>query len=287
MQKSTLALYIQKVAEGDKSFAGRLCAQLADRLVYVPTRAQAKSGQRVKVSILRLFESGSFVVPVFTTERKLREWSHPENHDLETISLLGADFCSALDGNTSIWVDPGAEPNVKLSPAFVRDIAVAGGVEDDSRGTDEIAPPAVAEPMNPATTPAAAVSSPMASFPAFAPTSSSPMRTPGEETAPNFRAVRKEEFPPFVPPSAHSVETGQPTSRAVEHREPPPLETMRAHRSSLAAGALHGDAPRGAEVTGSAAGRGETPAEGASESHLQPDDPKRKSLFGLFSKKEG
>jgi len=282
MQKSTLGLYMQKVAEGDLSFAGRLCAQLADRLIYIPTKAQAKSGQAVKVSIVRLFEDGSYVVPVFTAEKKLRDWATHSGRTVDAISLLGADFCSALDGETSISIDPESESSVKLGPNFVREISMSGGSGDygemAASVAERVSVPAAPQPVSPPVVPSS-----LASFPGgiASPSSSQPLTPP----SPPPRSVRKEEFPPFVPPSAQAPEPSPPAQRVIERPEPPIGETIRAHRSSLAAGVLMGP---GEDDSGGEGGSPNADTAGASSAPTQHEpatEKKKKGLFGLFTKK--
>lgn len=130
MQKSLLALYMQKVAEGDSSFLGRLCGQLADRLLVVPTQQQSKKGQAVKVSIARIAHSNGATIPVFTSEKKFREWAGAHAHIGDSISLLGADLCGALDGATAVWIDPESQPSVRLPADAVGAIAGSGEGSD-------------------------------------------------------------------------------------------------------------------------------------------------------------
>ncbi|MFM1847263.1 MAG: SseB protein N-terminal domain [Pseudomonadota bacterium] len=275
MQKSTLSLYIQKVSEGDRSFLARLCAQLADRILYVPTKAQAKSGQRVKVSIFRLSEEGKTIIPVFTTEKKLKDWALHGQRTVDSISLLGADFCSALDGESSIWVDAGSEPSVKLPPEIVREITMAGGSGDYTEIASAAAPPRKEmEPPKPA---APSPTGLMASFPVDGGVNGVPPSAP----SPSISGVKKEDFPPFVPPSVQPA--AETPHRGIEQREPPPYETIRAPRSSLAAGVLMGE-PLDPPISASSTDRpGEprvnTPAEEG------PVESKKKGIFGLFSKK--
>lgn len=266
---------MQKVAEGDTSFVGRLCAQLADRLLFIPTKAQAKNGPAVKVSIVRLFEDGKFIVPVFTAERKLRDWATKSGRSVDSISLLGADFCSALDGATSIAIDLGFEPAVTIGPDFVREISMSGGSGDYGEIARAVAD-RVKTPV--AVSPTAQPSAPssLASFPSASP----PESAPPPEPSPIPLPVRKEEFPPFVPPSAQPVESSRRHQRVVEERETPIGETIRAHRSSLAAGALLGESsPSPLKDTVARRSGVEEPVE-AEES----DSQKKKGLFGLFSK---
>jgi len=132
MKKSLLTLYIEKVAEGDVSFVDRLCAQLADRLIYVPIKKEgsAPKSRQVSFEVLKLNEGEKILVPVFTSEHFLTNWCQAQGLDAELISLLGADFCLALGDGSWLLIDPGAGATVELPPDDVRKIATVDAEAD-------------------------------------------------------------------------------------------------------------------------------------------------------------
>lgn len=281
MQKSTLALYIQKVAAGDRSFAERLCGQLADRLLYVPTTAQAKSGAAVKISIQKIIDAGTPCVPVFTSDKKFRAWCAHTGRPTESIALLGADLCSALGEAAHIWVDPGCDPNIKLGPDFVEQIAVSGGTGNYAEAAKE----ARSEPPPPTerTTEPPPKDEPigLAGFPSGPPAETAyeePVPTTAPRVSPSPRgSPPREEFPPFVPPGAGHppADPPPPAPRGVDVREPPIGDTIRRARTSLATGAVMGTPPEPPP----------TPPTTPESPERSPDQKGKKGLFGLFSKK--
>ncbi|MBX7143417.1 MAG: SseB family protein [Oligoflexia bacterium] len=127
MRKSLLNLCLQKVAEGDESFFDRLCQQLADRLIFAAVASggenQGGAEGRVTFSIVRMQEGHRLVVPIFTSEELYKTWEKATGHRGGSISLLGADFCAALDAQTWIRVDPGSNHCVELQPVLVKKVA--------------------------------------------------------------------------------------------------------------------------------------------------------------------
>jgi hypothetical protein len=135
MQKSSLNLYIQKLAAGDLSFADKLCDQLADRLIYAPlapSTVAEENGRQLKVSIMRLAEANRSVVCIFTSEDKFKSWAEQTEHKGGSISLLGADFCAALGELTWLRVDPGSLASIDLQPTLVARIAKSETVGSSS-----------------------------------------------------------------------------------------------------------------------------------------------------------
>lgn len=160
-QKSLLNLYLQKVAEGDESYADRLCAQLCDRLLYVPvapTEKKAGSETKLTFNVVTIAEAHRSLVPIFTTEEAYKAWVGASQHKGASISLLGADFCAALSGDSWVQVDPGTERKVELPPLLVKKIASHGVADEAARQGERttIKETPVAEPKS---TPAATLAS--------------------------------------------------------------------------------------------------------------------------------
>lgn len=142
MRKSLLNLYMQKVASGDLSYLDRLCKQLADRLVFTPVTSSNTTGEsgraKATFSVLRINEAHRSLVPLFTTERRFKEWSEREKHSGGSISLLGGDFCSALGAGAWVTLDPGFEDAIELDPVFVAKVAASGMSEEPAEEEPEI-----------------------------------------------------------------------------------------------------------------------------------------------------
>lgn len=139
MRKSLLSLYMQKVASGDLSYLDRLCKQLADRLVFTPIVASSDSSDaspKTTFSVLRINEASRSLVPLFTTERRFKEWNEKTKHQGGSISLLGGDFCAALGPNTWISLDRGFEDSIELDPVFVAKVSASSLHEDADEDTE-------------------------------------------------------------------------------------------------------------------------------------------------------
>jgi len=156
--RTTLDLFLQKVAAGDEQYVERLCRQLADRLLIVPT-SKAGTGtpsdlnytstnlsvnrahNEEIVRVYRIKEAHRSVIPVFTAQKRYKTWCEKEGHKHESISLLGADLCLSLGGKAWIAIDPGHENAFELQPALVQRIAEIEGLGDHTAvGTKESAP---------------------------------------------------------------------------------------------------------------------------------------------------
>lgn len=144
MQKSLFNLYMQKVAAGDLSYLDRLCKQLADRLVFAPITASSGAGagaqSKTTFSVLRISEPHRSLVPLFTTEKRFKEWADKNGHSSGSISLLGGDFCAALGADTWITLDRGFEDAIELDPVFVAKVSASSMAEDkpDSEDSEEL-----------------------------------------------------------------------------------------------------------------------------------------------------
>lgn len=129
MQRTPLYSYLEKVAAGDDTFRARLCQQLADRLIYVPIFERqpgefAAPGQ-FKVRVVRIVQEDVEKVLLFTTEKLYKSWASTFSQKTSFISLLGGDFCAALQRGTSVAVDIGTAHAVTLDDEAVRQVAAA------------------------------------------------------------------------------------------------------------------------------------------------------------------
>lgn len=132
-ERTVLNLYLSKVAEGDQSYLGKLCDRLADRLMCVPIFPMpAKKGSgRMTIQVFRATDEGREIYPIFTSERNLKNWATETGQAVEFISLLGADFCTAVGSDGWVAVDPGCAHAVLLSPANVHRISACPPAFDD------------------------------------------------------------------------------------------------------------------------------------------------------------
>ena len=146
MQKSLLNVYLERMSRGDVSCADKLCNRLAERLVHIPVTQEAKHGQGTTVSVVRFKEGDKSVVPMFTSEKNFEKWCAEHDHQGESISLLGADFCRALDPQIWVLVDPDSDTPVEFPPVLVNKIweqAYAG--EETAKPAIELEAPISAE----------------------------------------------------------------------------------------------------------------------------------------------
>ncbi len=120
MNKSLLTLYLQRVKEGDNSYVDKLLAQLAERLLHVPTDSDPlESAGNVTVKIIRTKEAHRAVVPVFTSSDLLKSWAEKNNLPSYSISLLGADLSMALSSDSWLVINPDSETAFELQPFMV------------------------------------------------------------------------------------------------------------------------------------------------------------------------
>jgi hypothetical protein len=133
-------LYMQKVSEGDRSYVDRLCKQLSDRLVFAPvvsSPASAGGAKKATFSVLRLSEADRLLVPIFTSEKRFKEWGQKREHGGGSISLLGGDFCAALGTDTWVSIDPGFDDGLELEPSLVIKISQSG-LNDEPATEDSV-----------------------------------------------------------------------------------------------------------------------------------------------------
>lgn len=138
MQKSILHLYLSKVAEGNKEYLPKLCQKIAERLVYAPVSNPAKGRQGVaRVNVVRIKEENHFLIPLFTNPSLLKKWCKEKGMKSDSISLLCADLCAALERGSWIVIDPGTDISVALDPTHVELIAEAEFHESGNEEVDE------------------------------------------------------------------------------------------------------------------------------------------------------
>ncbi|MCB0338523.1 MAG: SseB family protein [Bdellovibrionales bacterium] len=139
MKHSKIDLFLQKVSEGDTEYIEKLCRQLAERLVFIPVYKRENSSLNIndsspevsvplpnseeKFRVFRIKEPHRRIVPVFTSQKRFKEWSSKQNEELTSISVLGGDICLTLEDKTWLHVDPGNESSVELQPVLVKKIA--------------------------------------------------------------------------------------------------------------------------------------------------------------------
>lgn len=222
MRKSLLNLCLQKVAEGDETFFDRLCQQLADRLVFAPIVSAGEAGSegQLTFSIVRMQEGHRLVVPLFTSEELYKAWEKATAHKGGSISLLGADFCAAVDEQTWLRIDPGSTCCVELQPVLVKKVASVGVEEPEvpqrlepPASITELSEEAVVE--SPASTPSAAKQA--------QPQSSKLLRQAlfqNEDPSENFQSAKEimQRAEPVVPPMTtepSEAKTGHLASAAI------------------------------------------------------------------------
>lgn len=152
MQKGPIYISISRVLAGDASNNNaaleKLCRQLADRTVFVPTKDSTDSSVTrapTPVQVVRIVDSkGRHLVPIFLHQNTLSEWCQSEGLSENFISLLGADICIALDQNSWIILEAGTENELKLEPKVVELISKVGQEQDQeetqSKSTTTVSP---------------------------------------------------------------------------------------------------------------------------------------------------
>ena len=145
MQKGPIYISISRVLAGDSSgdnaALDKLCRQLADRTVFVPTKEPTEgviTRAPTPIQVLRIVDNkGRSLVPVFLQQSSLTEWCQHEGLSENFISLLGADICVALDEKSWIILEPTTENELKLEPKIVDLISKVGQEQDESETSSE------------------------------------------------------------------------------------------------------------------------------------------------------
>lgn len=130
-RRSTLTLYLDRVAEGDETYRQKLCKNLADRTLYVPLDGSddAFNEQRdlgITIKVKQMKYAGKQVVPVFTDQRLYKEWETRTAHKTDSVALMGADLCAVLPFGLWLLLDHGGESEVLLDMDAVESIAAVG-----------------------------------------------------------------------------------------------------------------------------------------------------------------
>ena len=147
MQKGPIYISISRVLAGDTSgnnaALDKLCRQLADRTVFVPTKESTDglvTRSPTPVQVMRIIDNkGRSLVPVFLQQSSLAEWCQNEGLSENSISLLGADICVAMDESSWIILEPSTENELKLEPKIV-DLISKVGQDQDETGPEQKAP---------------------------------------------------------------------------------------------------------------------------------------------------
>lgn len=207
MQRNVLNLCLKKLASGDASYGGKVAARLANRLVFVPAEAPTEGAEVVYGARTVPLPDGRKAVPVFTTERLFADWATAEGLPDERLSVLGADFCAALDVHTPILIDPSSDHEVVLEPELVDDIAVAPIDEEQfAKEEEELVAPGGLESADTPFRPAPFTPAPFQPAPYRPP----PPGAPG----PNF--VKAGPPPPLFQPPGTSVQNFRKASGSVQ-----------------------------------------------------------------------
>ena len=148
MQKGPIYISISRVLAGDTSANNaaldKLCRQLADRTVFVPTKESTEglvTRTPTPVQVLRIVDNkGRSLVPVFLQQNTLADWCQHEGLAENSISLLGADICVAMAGDSWIILEPNTENELKLEPKIVELISKVGQDQEIEVSPQNVAP---------------------------------------------------------------------------------------------------------------------------------------------------
>ncbi len=135
--RSTLTLYLHRVADGDDSARDRLWHSLADRLLHVPlaplTQSFEESEQTgITIKVHQIEQDEKLIVPVFTSEWQFKDWKTRNKHIDDSVALIGADLCKVLPEAAWLLVDSEAEAELLLSPEEIDKIADIGDHQMES-----------------------------------------------------------------------------------------------------------------------------------------------------------
>jgi len=127
-QKTSLDLYLTKIAHGDAGYEEKLCRHLAERPLYVPVRDSARKRGRVfaQSDFFLVADAGKNLLPVFTARSLLRRWGQGRGCAGEPAVLLGRDLAAKLESDTWLWLNVGDQGSVSIEPQLVALIARGG-----------------------------------------------------------------------------------------------------------------------------------------------------------------
>lgn len=186
MAKSLLNLYLQRVSEGEEGYTDRLLSQLAERLVYVPVeRNKGGEADTITVNAIRIKEAHRSVVPIFTSEIQLKDWSAAQGFLTPSISLFGADLVMALPEEAWVVVNPGSEAPVELQPSVLdklRDIGESQSADDEPVELDPLSE--LADPYDVPVPEEAPIAEPVSEAPVAAPLEEHPVHDEVAEDEP-------------------------------------------------------------------------------------------------------
>ncbi len=123
--RTTLNLYLLKVARGDTSCMDKLVRRLADRILCLPVLSDPSSSvaTNTKLNVYRYSHFGKEIIPVFTSEAIFENWRSQVSVGVEQVQLLGGDVCAAIGSGSWLSVDEGTEHAAMLDPFVVEKIA--------------------------------------------------------------------------------------------------------------------------------------------------------------------
>ncbi len=127
MESTTpLALYLEKLAAGERELAPLICQKLSQQLVYVPVcvGGKSKSDGKLVFQVVKLPEGS---VPVFTTEQQYKEWATTSSEATEVFTVLGGDLCATVGERATVILDIGSSHSSILDFALMQLVASAAG----------------------------------------------------------------------------------------------------------------------------------------------------------------
>lgn len=134
---------------------GKLCRQLASRLVYVPVLTVDCQDGKETCRVLTLRDELHESVPAFTTKEKFDLWCVRNDRSLDHLDILGADLCQTLGADIWVALDIGFGNGVELSPEMVSNVLSTDPEEIDeiSSNVSGIGEPSVDPALSPSAEP--------------------------------------------------------------------------------------------------------------------------------------
>ena len=117
--KPLIELLLERFSKGDRDVLSKLCAQLADRLLIVPSLSQQADGNTTKVSVLQLKIEELPAIACFTSEKRFTDWKELFDLTYDKLDLLGADLGIVIGKEKGLIIDPGSSHESILSPEEV------------------------------------------------------------------------------------------------------------------------------------------------------------------------
>ena len=102
-----LELSLAEIRQGDIRFKDVLTVFFQNSLLFIPIRQKTDFAESSKILPARFLDGDREVIPVFTSQERLEEWST----EFQSILVYGSDLVMMIDSELSLSLDPTEEMN--------------------------------------------------------------------------------------------------------------------------------------------------------------------------------